>query len=870
VTSGTSVDCDGNATPDECQGDCNGNGIADACDIVSGVSVDADANGYPDECSRLFVRAAATGNRTGWSWQHAHTDFGLALAQAAQNPAVTEIWVAQGTYTPAPPGGSRTATFELPPGVRMFGGFRGTETTLGQRNWAAHETILSGDLDGNDLPGGWGGSADNSEHVVTATGLGSDSVLDGFTIRGGYAVWEGGTGLSLTNCALRVENCRLSRNLINFSSGGAVSVVDGHPVFKRCTFDGNYAHLGKGGAVFLYGTAGATFDGCAFTGNTSVGSTNGSPEAAGAAIAHWGEGPLTITGSFFDYNVSRGFYTGGSNGAYAGAIDHFGPGPMTIDRCVFTDNQSNQGGAIWSWGNLAITNSVFARNRAPQFNSTFGWGGQGGAVGVSSFAGTDVIVDNCVFYGNSAEDAGGLGAYGAALLTVANSIFWNNTDNRGNIGDSQVSGGDITHCCIMNMLVGGAGEDPPDPARFPGSTDLDPLFVAAAFDDFRLSEGSPCIDAGRNDSVPAGIIRDLDGRYRFLDEPAAPDVGAGAAPLVDMGAHEAGSTGGGDFDANGRVELFDYSALANCLGGPDAGPVSSGCAAFDLDADTDVDLRDVAVFQAVFDAPEPPLDPPAIIQGFVAYSGHDAGQIHVLASGLGVTTATFEAVLASPGAYQLPIDRTGFYRISAYVDVDGDGAVDSAEPTAEFAGNPLSIAAAGEVHGGIDISLGGTHSITGRLTWWDWEGGAWNIPLELSGAAAATTTTDGEGYYSFTDLADGSYTVTPTSTTRYCYPYFRQVEVQGAGVSGVDFEVHILPAGEVDGETEGTITSVDAAGYSFAIETESGPLQLYVYAETIFSGDADTIEELQVGWPVMVQYYTATGLAVEVDASAGR
>jgi hypothetical protein len=47
---GGSVDCDGNGTPDECQPDCNGNDVADACDITFGTSLDCQANGTPDEC----------------------------------------------------------------------------------------------------------------------------------------------------------------------------------------------------------------------------------------------------------------------------------------------------------------------------------------------------------------------------------------------------------------------------------------------------------------------------------------------------------------------------------------------------------------------------------------------------------------------------------------------------------------------------------------------------------------------------------------------------------------------------------------------------------------------------------------------------
>jgi hypothetical protein len=50
IASGTSADCDGIGIPDECEPDCNGNGTQDSCDIASGTSGDCNGNGIPDEC----------------------------------------------------------------------------------------------------------------------------------------------------------------------------------------------------------------------------------------------------------------------------------------------------------------------------------------------------------------------------------------------------------------------------------------------------------------------------------------------------------------------------------------------------------------------------------------------------------------------------------------------------------------------------------------------------------------------------------------------------------------------------------------------------------------------------------------------------
>ncbi len=50
VSSGTSLDCNENLMPDECEPDCNGNEIADACDIAAGTSGDCNNNTVPDDC----------------------------------------------------------------------------------------------------------------------------------------------------------------------------------------------------------------------------------------------------------------------------------------------------------------------------------------------------------------------------------------------------------------------------------------------------------------------------------------------------------------------------------------------------------------------------------------------------------------------------------------------------------------------------------------------------------------------------------------------------------------------------------------------------------------------------------------------------
>lgn len=110
----------------------------------------------------VYVNRKRQGGNTGSSWVDAYTDLQVALAHTSEG----EIWIAQGTYTPAPPNGDRGATFRIPSGVAIYGGFRGDETSRDQRHPDMYPTILSGDLNGDDLPN-YGNSEDNSYRVVT-------------------------------------------------------------------------------------------------------------------------------------------------------------------------------------------------------------------------------------------------------------------------------------------------------------------------------------------------------------------------------------------------------------------------------------------------------------------------------------------------------------------------------------------------------------------------------------------------------------------------------------------------------------------------------------------------------------------------------
>jgi len=76
-----------------------------------------------------------------------------------------------------------------------------------------------------------------------------------------------------------------------------------------------------------------------------------------------------------------------------------------------------------------------------------------------------------------------------------------------------------------------------------------------------------------------------------------------------------------------------------------------------------------------------------------------------------------------------------------------------------------------------------TYSISGAVS----GAIASGVPVNLTGANNASTTTDGSGNYNFTGLANGSYSVTPSKLGYAFTPVSTPVTVNGANITGVNF-----------------------------------------------------------------------------------
>lgn len=314
------------------------NGLDDAWDFIANPNDDSgDQNlwaidtsingGYPylsvqkSTGNIIFVDHEAAGDGTGSSWTNAYNSLQNALMDDDLWYGVN-IWVAEGTYYPDDGSdhvsGDRTASFSIPDGVHIYGGFAGTESSLAERDPDQHITILSGDIGVVDAP------ADNSFHVVKG---GNNTLLNGLIIEKGNASGAGDPdyfGGGMFNDAntqnILIEHCTFRENNASSQGGavynnGYVTITTRHTVFYKNTAADN--------ATVKNVNTEADYYYCTFIENADA--------SMGGGLMYWGSGS----------------------------------GSPDIHNCTFIRNQSAAGGAIHlraSGINADIRNCIFYHN----------------------------------------------------------------------------------------------------------------------------------------------------------------------------------------------------------------------------------------------------------------------------------------------------------------------------------------------------------------------------------------------------------------------------------------------------------------------------------------------------------------------------
>jgi len=294
----------------------------------------------------IYVKADSNGD--GSSWNNAIGDLSEALDYA--NPG-DEIWVAAGTYYPTT-SNDRHANFEVLSDVKLYGGFKGNETSLSERNWTKNTTILSGEI------GSIATTEDNSYTVLYTRNASEQTTIDGFVVTKGNANglgekgdlercgggWfnDGEAGKSnpvVTNCIFVDNYGRDGGAVYNLAKEGICN-----PKIINCKFIENKADL-DGGAIYndsRMGICNPTIKDCKLMNNEAT---------YGGGILNFGqnggEASPKITNCSFQDNV--GYIRGGSiyssekNGKCSPAItsSYFSDNKQTVGREMYNESDDN-------------------------------------------------------------------------------------------------------------------------------------------------------------------------------------------------------------------------------------------------------------------------------------------------------------------------------------------------------------------------------------------------------------------------------------------------------------------------------------------------------------------------------------------------
>lgn len=308
-----------------------------------------------------YVRQGGTGD--GYSWDDASGDLQAMINESSSG---NQIWVGSGTYVPnrkmTDPGtitqNNAENTFLLKEGVAVYGGFRGNETQLDQRNWNTQEAILSGRFEGG-----------NAYHVVLAAGnqeqsFSPNTKMDGFTITGGNAV---GAANSIVN----------GQTIINVNGGGIYNLLSSVTFSNLKVKTNNAQNLGGG---ILNWSGNSIFTNVTATGNTAQ---------SGGAVAGYNGNPI-----FFNTKVS------GNAATYGGGF-YILNSTLSVTGGLFSGNTASFGGGFYNGGaTVVLTNATMGSNTG---------------YGIYNLNGVSLKIQNSILFGNDNGVFGGTVSYSNSL-----------------------------------------------------------------------------------------------------------------------------------------------------------------------------------------------------------------------------------------------------------------------------------------------------------------------------------------------------------------------------------------------------------------------------------------------------------------------
>jgi len=488
----------------------------------------------------IYVNHASTpADPNGNSWETAYVFLQDALQEARYNDI---IYVAAPSFNNAyypTQGNDRTATFNIPNGVKIYGGFPTNGSDPNQRDPDTYPTTLSGDIYIDD------DLNDNSYHVVTISDCDANTVLDGFVIESGYSndsiPNDRGAGIYITNSDVIIKNCVIAGN--SGLTGSGIYCGQSNPAIMNCIFWDNFSEMWGGAGLYNEDSNTTVLNSKFILNKTGLGSDGGAIYNEASNIS--------MTNCVLKCNTAK------RNG---GGIYNYDSMPK-LTNCTFSGNIADvNGGGLFDGYNSSteIKNSILWNNGDPEPLNEY-----------SQFyttATTPVIFNSCI------QDSMPGDVTLAFGLTYGDNIdidpLFVNDPNPG--PDGLWNGIDD---CVGNLKLQYGS-----PCIEAGNNSYLPT------DSFDLDDDS-------NVSEPVSV--DLADNLRLIDRDR--DFIA----TVDMGAYERGvCPGNPDLDGSGLVNFADFTMLAAKWLDDDCDCHGSCCDGTDLNSDEKINVDDLAILAA--------------------------------------------------------------------------------------------------------------------------------------------------------------------------------------------------------------------------------------------------------------------------------